>query len=259
MRNERDLTCVKRVGNIKHSLGSQVQPQELQVWCALAGPLTQPQVNRQRYKTFIQIYKGKKVKCTWQLSNSLCFLCAPQSFLISQPKLQEWISEEQSVHSSPFKALVGGTLLLFILNVQHASKSTSHAGANQKPVISCSYYVTQDGLPLERSWNLSLVFFFLHFQGLNSFPRDDSLPLCCRDAWAFWVLVALSTTTSQLASDDDFSNPSTARHTWRKEKMWHYKSWYKLHTQARSTDLYMDQWVNVYSYMEIIHFLVIYL
>lgn len=69
-------------------------------------------------------------------------------------------------------------------------------------------------VPLERSWNLSLVFFFLHFQGLNSFPNDESFPFCCcRGADAFWVLVALSTTTSQLASDDDFSKPSTERHT----------------------------------------------
>lgn len=216
MRNERDLTCVKRVGNIKHSLGSQVQPQELQVWCALAGPLTQPEVNR--HGGIKPSYRYIKKKSQVHLAAVKQFLLSVfTSFLISQPKLQEWISEEQSVHSS----LVGGTLLLFTLNVRHASKSTSHAVANQKPVISCSYHVTQDGLPLERSWNLSLVFFFLHFQGLNSFPRDDSLPLCCRDAWAFWVLVALSTTTSQLASDDDFSNPSTGRHTWRKEQMWH--------------------------------------
>lgn len=194
-----------------------------------------------RHKTFTQTHKGKKVKCTWQLSNSLCFLCSSQSFLISKPKCQEWISEKQSVHSSPFKALAGETSLLFTLNVRHASESTSHAFANQMPVIACSYSVTQDSLPLERSWNLSLVFFFLHFQGLKSFPRDDSLPRCCRDAWAFWVLVALSTTTSQLASDDDFSNPSTGRQTWSKKT----NVTLKITIQARSTDLYMDQWVIV--------------
>jgi len=32
-------------------------------------------------------------------------------------------------------------------------------------------------LPLERSWNLSLVFFFLHFQGLKILPRVENLPL----------------------------------------------------------------------------------
>lgn len=88
---------------------------------------------------------------------------------------------------------------------------------NQKPRISlcilCHSTCTQPHiLPVVRSWNLSLVFFFLHFHGLNNFPSDDSLPRCCRDAGAFWVLLALSTTTSQLARDDDFSSPSTTRH-----------------------------------------------
>ncbi|TNN79525.1 hypothetical protein EYF80_010342 [Liparis tanakae] len=53
---------------------------------------------------------------------------------------------------------------------------------------------------------------FRNESGLKSFPSDDSLPRCCRVGGAFWVVVALSTNTSQLASDEDFSNPSTIRH-----------------------------------------------
>lgn len=155
------------------------------------------------------------------------FTCVP-----SVPTLQELISEsyKQTVHSFPVKALLGATVhTQCSTQIQHKRKTwccidtwLRRAKPNQNPPIARSYNVikmhtrmqthTRDILPLERSWNLSLVFFFLHFQGLNSFPSDDSLPRCCRDAGAFWVFVALSTTTSQLASDDDFSNPSTRRH-----------------------------------------------
>lgn len=78
-------------------------------------------------------------------------------------------------------------------------------------------------LPLERSWNLSLVFFFLQFQGLKSFPNEDSFPRCCRAGWEFWVLAVLSTTTSGPDREDDFSRPSTGGGTCRnaeREREW---------------------------------------
>lgn len=59
-------------------------------------------------------------------------------------------------------------------------------------------------LPLERSWNFSLVLFFRHFQGLKILPRVESLPFCFS-----WGVGVLPTTTSQFAREA-FSSPSTA-------------------------------------------------
>lgn len=133
---------------------------------------------------------------------------------------QQFLTNNPVSFQSPFSELQRSDLcLMFPTNLKAQAVTLSRLLIGESNSVVSGFTSTKKNkkhsklhvshiLPVERSWNLSLVFFFLHFQGLNSLPNVESFPRCCCDPWAFLVLEALSTTTSQLATDD-FSKPST--------------------------------------------------
>ncbi len=121
----------------------------------------------------------------------------------------------------------------YILNINHWMYCPKHKHLSKLLLIN-------GDIPFERSWNLSLVLFFLHFQGLKILPREENFP------FPFSWDCELPTTTSQLARED-FSSPS-AKSESQQEQFW--MSW-PLNNGKQPTGFYNRKYLCEWMFLTI--------